>query len=87
MVFLIELPFSSRTDFSKDVVGYIAQQVEYWNNSKKPEDIVFERVDWIADYKSEEAENDASVAVANFNKLTESLVKGTDYENAVLSLT
>lgn len=78
MVFLIELPFSSRTDFSKDVVGYIAQQVEYWNNSKKPEDIVFERVDWIADYKSEEAENDASVAVANFNKLTESLVKGTD---------
>lgn len=78
MVFLIELPFSSRTDFSKDVVGYIAQQVEYWNNSKKPEDIVFERVDWIADYKSEEAENDASVAVDNFNKLTESLVKGTD---------
>ena len=35
-------------DFSKDVVGYIAQQVEYWNNSKKPEEIVFERVDWIA---------------------------------------
>ena len=32
----------------------------------------------IADYKSEVAENDASVAVANFNKLTESLVKGTD---------
>ena len=78
MVFVIELPFSSRTDFSKDVVGYIAQQVEYWNNSKKPEEIVFERVDWIADYKPEVAENDASVAVANFNKLTESLVKGTD---------
>ncbi len=35
MVFVIELPFSSRTDFSKDVVGYIAQQVEYWNNSKE----------------------------------------------------
>ena len=78
MVFVIELPFSSMSDFSEDVVGYIAQQVEYWNNSKKPEDIVFERVNWIPDYNAETQRNEAFLAVANFNKLADVLVKGTD---------
>lgn len=78
MVFIIEMPFSTLSDFSNAVVGYVAQQVEYWNDSSKPEDIVFERVDWKPDYQPKAQENDASMAVANFNKLTEALVKGTD---------
>lgn len=78
MVFVIELPFSSTSDFSKDVVAYIAQQIEYWNHSEKPEEIVSEYVDWVPDYTVGTQENEASVAVANLNRLTEVLVSGTD---------
>lgn len=43
MVFIIALPFTSAMEFCKDVLQYISKQIEYWNNSKKPEDIIFEK--------------------------------------------
>ncbi len=78
MVFIIELPFSSLNSFSKEIVEYIAQQVELWNTSNKPEDIIFEPVDWTPDYRMNAKDNEAFLAVSNFNKLTEIMVKGTD---------
>ena len=41
MVLVIECPFTSSGTFSKETLDYVATQIEYWNNSKKPEDIIF----------------------------------------------
>ena len=78
MVFIIALPFTSAMEFSKDVLQYISKQIEYWNNSKKPEDIVFEKVEWQVDDSTINSSNAAQTVVENFNRLTHKLVSGTD---------
>lgn len=78
MVFIIALPFTSAMEFSKDVLQYISKQIEYWNNSKKPEDIIFEKVEWQADDSSINSGNAAQTVVENLNRLTRELVSGTD---------
>lgn len=78
MVFIIDLPFSSPALFTREIVEYVANQIEYWNTSDKPEDIIFEHINWKPNYVLETAGNEASFAVSNFNKLTEAMVAGTD---------
>lgn len=78
MVFIIALPFTSAMEFSKDVLQYISKQIEYWNNSKKPEDIIFEKVEWQADDSTINSGNAAQTVVENLNRLTRELVSGTD---------
>lgn len=78
MVFVIELPFASPNAFAGEVIEYIAQQIAYWNDSEKPEDIPFERIDWTPNYDLADKENNAFVVVENFNRLVESMVGDTD---------
>lgn len=78
MVLVIECPFTSSGTFSKETLDYVATQIEYWNNSKKPEDIIFEHVDWQPDSSLADTENPASLLVGNLNRLTEAIVGGTD---------
>ncbi|MCE8725427.1 hypothetical protein [Phocaeicola vulgatus] len=78
MVFFFALPFTSAMEFSKDVLQYIGKQIEYWNNAKKPEDIIFEKVEWQADDSSINSGNTAQTVVENLNRLTRELVSGTD---------
>lgn len=49
MAFIIALPFTSPTEFSREMLQYISKQIEYWNDAKKPEYIIFEKVEWQAD--------------------------------------
>lgn len=78
MVFVITVPFTSATQFSQEVLEYISTQVEYWNNSEKPEDIIFEKVEWQPDFTLECPENPAKSVVENLNRLTRTLVGETD---------
>lgn len=78
MVFIIALPFTSPTEFSREILQYISKQIEYWNDAKKPEDIVFEKVEWQADYNTLNTENAAQAIVENLNRLTRELVSGTE---------
>lgn len=78
MVFVIALPFTSVMEFSKDVLQYISKQIEYWNDAKKPEDIIFEKVEWQADDSTINGGNAAQTVVENLNRLTRELISGTD---------
>lgn len=79
MVFVIDVPFTSVESFSKEVVEYVYRQVRAWNDSQKPDDIIFEYVDWHPDYEVIEDRNFAALAVRNFNLLTSKMV----YDNEV----
>ena len=74
MVFVLECPFFNPATFSKELLEYVETQIILWNESKKPGNIVFEHIEWKPDYNIEDKENQAMLAVSNFNKLTEILV-------------
>lgn len=74
MVFVLECPFFNPATFSKELLEYVETQIILWNESKKPENIVFEYIEWKPDYNIEDKENQAMLAVSNFNRLTEILV-------------
>lgn len=78
MVFIIALPFTSATKFGHEVLEYISQQIDYWNNSKKPDDIIFEKVDWHPDFDTANTDNPAQTVVENLNRLTQVMVGETD---------
>lgn len=78
MVFVIALPFTSVAEYGDEVLRYIDRQIEYWNNSDKPEDIIFERIDWVPDFTLGSRENPAQLVVENFNRLAKVIVGGTD---------
>lgn len=74
MVFVLECPFFNPATFSKELLEYVETQIILWNESKKPGNIVFEHIEWKPDYNIEDKENQAMLAVSNFNRLTEILV-------------
>ena len=74
MVFVLECPFLNPATFSKELLEYVETQIILWNESKKPGNIVFEHIEWKPDYNIEDKENQAMLAVSNFNRLTEILV-------------
>lgn len=74
MVFVLECPFFTPATFSKELLEYVETQIILWNESKKPGNIVFEHIEWKPDYNIEDKENQAMLAVSNFNRLTEILV-------------
>lgn len=74
MVFVLECPFFNPATFSKELLEYVETQIILWNESKKPGNIVFEHIEWKPDYNIEDKENQAMLAVSNFNRLTENLV-------------
>lgn len=74
MVFVLECPFFNPATFSKELLEYVETQIILWNESKKPGNIVFEYIEWKPDYNIEDKENQAMLAVSNFNRLTEILV-------------
>lgn len=74
MVFVLECPFFNPATFSKELLEYVETQIIIWNESKKPGNIVFEHIEWKPDYNIEDKENQAMLAVSNFNRLTEILV-------------
>lgn len=74
MVFVLECPFFNPATFSKELLEYVDTQIILWNESKKPGNIVFEHIEWKPDYNIEDKENQAMLAVSNFNRLTEILV-------------
>lgn len=74
MVFVLECPFFNPATFSKELLEYVETQIILWNESKKPGNIVFEHIEWEPDYNIEDKENQAMLAVSNFNRLTEILV-------------
>ena len=78
MVFVIALPFMSVVEYSDKVLRYIERQIEYWNDSDKPEDIIFERIDWTPDFTLGSKDNPAQLVVENFNRLAKVIVGGTD---------
>lgn len=74
MVFVLECLFFNPATFSKELLEYVETQIILWNESKKPGNIVFEHIEWKPDYNIEDKENQAMLAVSNFNRLTEILV-------------
>lgn len=66
--------FFNPATFSKELLEYVETQIILWNESKKPGNIVFEHIEWKPDYNIEDKENQAMLAVSNFNRLTEILV-------------
>ena len=74
MVFVLGMPFFNPATFSKELLEYVETQIILWNESKKPGNIVFEHIEWKPDYNIEDKENQAMLAVSNFNRLTEILV-------------
>lgn len=74
IVFVLECPFFNPATFSKELLEYVETQIILWNESKKPGNIVFEHIEWKPDYNIEDKENQAMLAVSNFNRLTEILV-------------
>lgn len=74
MVFVLECPFFNPATFSKELLEYVETQIILCNESKKPGNIVFEHIEWKPDYNIEDKENQAMLAVSNFNRLTEILV-------------
>lgn len=68
------MPFFNPATFSKELLEYVETQIILWNESKKPGNIVFEHIEWKPDYNIEDKENQAMLAVSNFNRLTEILV-------------
>lgn len=79
MVFTIDLPFVSEESFSLEVIDFIYKQVCDWNTSKKPADIIFEKVEWQPDYSLSDNKNPAALAVYNLNRIVSEMA----YDDAV----
>lgn len=73
ITFLLELPFSSRETFSKEILTQIDTTIEEWNTATFPEDLPFRRIEWRADYTETRDSNEAHLAVSNMNAFVKSL--------------
>lgn len=75
---LFESVFDKPARFSIQLLEELDNIVKIWNESKKPDGLVFEPIEWHPDFSLADKEEHAALFVRNINKLAGQLLAGTD---------
>lgn len=75
MVFVLQLPFTTKETFSVDILHFLEKEVKDWNETEKGEDISFEQIDWHPDFALEDKDNTATLCIRNLENLTRAILK------------
>jgi len=78
LVFLLQSQFETIESYSELLLKEVDEMIQTWNESEKPAGIVFERIDWKADYTLGKEENKASLFIENMNALSNYLIPEKD---------
>ncbi len=78
LVFLLKSQFEDVETYSEHLLKEVEELVKTWNETEKPSGIVFEKIEWVADYNLVEKENKASLFIKNMNALANYLIPEKD---------
>lgn len=75
---LFETVFDNPEEFSGLLLKELDNIIKIWNDTKKPDGLIFDPIDWEPDYSLTDKEEPAALFVRNINKFAEQLLTGTD---------